>query len=169
MVGLDTAFYAGRVMWEAYPTRITASPILPAMVKAERLGQKTGLGFFSYQNKKQRPEPDPAVAGLLAEYVRGPRKHTPDELTSRLFLPMLLEATRALQDQIVSDVRDIDLSLILGLGFPPFRGGLMFWADTLGAEKIVEMLKPFESFGERMRPTPLLLEMARTGARFYRA
>ena len=66
------------------------------------------------------------------------------------------------------DPRDIDLGLIFGLGFPAFRGGLMFWADSLGAAKIVEMLKPFESFGERMQPTPLLLEMARSGSKFYR-
>ena len=80
---------------------------------------------------------------------------------------MLLEATRALQDGIVRDPRDIDLGLIFGLGFPPFLGGLMFWADTLGAAKIIEMLKPFASLGERMQPTPMLLEMAQTGRKFY--
>ena len=50
------------------------------------------------------------------------------------------------------DVRDVDLGVIFGLGFPPFRGGLLFWADTLGAAKIVELLKPFESLGPRLRP-----------------
>ena len=94
MVGLDTAFYAGRVMWEAFPNRITASPILPAMVKADRLGQKNGLGFFSYKNKKQQAEPDPGLMEILGFYLRGPKKFTPEELTARLFLPMLLEATR---------------------------------------------------------------------------
>jgi 3-hydroxyacyl-CoA dehydrogenase/enoyl-CoA hydratase/3-hydroxybutyryl-CoA epimerase/3-hydroxyacyl-CoA dehydrogenase/enoyl-CoA hydratase/3-hydroxybutyryl-CoA epimerase/enoyl-CoA isomerase len=167
MVGLDTALYAGRIMWEAFPNRITASPILPAMVKAGRLGQKNGLGFFSYKNKKQRPEPDSTLSELLNTYSRGKKQFTQEELTARLFLPMLLEATRALQDQIVRDPRDIDLGLIFGLGFPPFRGGLMFWADSLGAAKIIEMLKPFASLGERMQPTPLLLEMAQTGRTFY--
>ena len=85
----------------------------------------------------------------------------------RLFLPMFLEATRVLEDGIVRDSRDIDLGLIFGLGFPPFKGGLMFWADTLGAATIVEMLKPFESLGYRMAPTKLLLEMAASGAKFY--
>ena len=169
MVGIDTAFYAGRTMWEAFPDRIIASPILPAMVKSGRLGQKSGLGFFSYNNKKKRPEPDPKLEELLGPYIRTGKSFSQEELTSRLFLPMLLEATRALQDNIVRDPRDIDLGLIFGLGFPPFRGGLMFWADTLGAAKIVEMLKPFESLGERMKPTPMLLQMARDGRKFYDA
>ena len=94
-------------------------------------------------------------------------KFTPEQLTNRLFLPMLLEATRVLQEKIVRDVRDVDLGLIFGLGFPPFKGGLLFWADTLGAAKIVEMLKPLEGLGERFQPPPLLLEMAKTGKKFY--
>jgi 3-hydroxyacyl-CoA dehydrogenase/enoyl-CoA hydratase/3-hydroxybutyryl-CoA epimerase/3-hydroxyacyl-CoA dehydrogenase/enoyl-CoA hydratase/3-hydroxybutyryl-CoA epimerase/enoyl-CoA isomerase len=80
---------------------------------------------------------------------------------------MLLEATRILDDKIVRDVRDIDLGLIFGLGFPPFKGGLLFWADTLGAAKIVEMLKPLEYLGARAKPTARLLEMAESGAKFY--
>ncbi len=68
-------------------------------------------------------------------------------MAMRLFLPMLLEATRMLEEKVVRDVRDVDLGLIFGLGFPPFKGGLLFWADTLGAAKIVEMLKPLESLG----------------------
>jgi 3-hydroxyacyl-CoA dehydrogenase/enoyl-CoA hydratase/3-hydroxybutyryl-CoA epimerase/3-hydroxyacyl-CoA dehydrogenase/enoyl-CoA hydratase/3-hydroxybutyryl-CoA epimerase/enoyl-CoA isomerase len=167
MVGLDTALYAGHTMSQAFPNRITDSPILPAMVKAGRLGQKNGLGFLSYKNKKKQPEPDPALKDVLAGLIGSPKKMTPEELTGRLFLPTLLEATRVLQEQIVRDPRDIDLGLIFGIGFPPFRGGLMFWADTLGAAKIVEMLKPFAALGERMQPTPMLQDMARTGGKFY--
>lgn len=166
MVGLDTAMYAGRVMWEAFPDRIVASPLLPALVKAGRLGQKTGSGFFKY-NAKGKAEADPAVAEIIARYKKGDRQFTTDELIYRLFLPMLLEATRALDDHIVRDPRDIDLGLIFGLGFPPFKGGLMFWADTLGAAKVVEMLKPLEYLGKRGQPTEHLLEMAKTGAKFY--
>jgi 3-hydroxyacyl-CoA dehydrogenase/enoyl-CoA hydratase/3-hydroxybutyryl-CoA epimerase/3-hydroxyacyl-CoA dehydrogenase/enoyl-CoA hydratase/3-hydroxybutyryl-CoA epimerase/enoyl-CoA isomerase len=137
------------------------------MLKAGRLGQKAGLGFYSYKNRHRQPEPDPQLAEFLAPYLEPPAKRSADELTSRLFLPMLLEATRAMQDRIVRDPRDIDLGMIFGLGFPPFRGGLMFWADTLGAARIIEMLKPLERLGTRMQPTPLLLEMARGDRKFY--
>ena len=66
-----------------------------------------------------------------------------------------------------ANVRDVDLGLIYGLGFPPFKGGLLFWADTIGAARIVERLKPFEHLGARLRPTPLLLELAKSGKKFY--
>lgn len=168
MVGLDTAMYAGRVMWEAFPDRIVASPLLPALVKLGRLGNKTGAGFFSYKNKG-KPEQDEVLTEIIARY-RKPEKQrsfSPEEITTRLFLPMLLEATRVLDDKIVRDVRDIDLGLIFGLGFPPFKGGLMFWADTMGAAKLVEMLKSIAYLGPRAAPTPRLLEMAKQGGKFY--
>ena len=87
------------------------------------------------------------------------------ELMKRL--PMVLEATRILDENIVRDPRDVDLGLIFGTGFPPFKGGLLFWADTLGAKKIIEMLKPLESLGERAKPTPMIEEMAKSGRGFY--
>ncbi len=167
LVGLDTAVYAGMVMYQAFPDRVVASPLVPAMVKQGRLGQKSGRGFFSYQNKKGRAEEDPAVEKLIAPYRRGERKFSRDELTNRLFLPMLLEATRMLADKIVRDVRDVDLGLIFGLGFPPFKGGLLYWADTIGAAKLLDMIKPLEPLGARFQPTPLLKEMAASGRKFY--
>jgi 3-hydroxyacyl-CoA dehydrogenase/enoyl-CoA hydratase/3-hydroxybutyryl-CoA epimerase/3-hydroxyacyl-CoA dehydrogenase/enoyl-CoA hydratase/3-hydroxybutyryl-CoA epimerase/enoyl-CoA isomerase len=167
LVGLDTATYAGMVMYQAFPERVVAAPLVPAMVKLGRLGQKSGKGFFSYQNKKGRAEDDPEVEKLIATYRRGTRKFSREELQSRLFLPMLLEATRMLDEKIVRDVRDIDLGLIFGLGFPPFQGGLLYWADTIGAKKLVEMVKPLAPLGKRFEPTPLLLDMAASGRKFY--
>ena len=167
LVGLDTAMYAGLVMYQAFPERVVAAPVVPAMVKLGRLGQKSGKGFFNFQNKKGRAEEDPEVEKLIATYRRGQRKFTRDELIQRLFLPMLLEATRMLEEKIVRDVRDVDLGLIFGLGFPPFQGGLLYWADTIGAKKLVEMVKPLAPLGQRFEPTPLLLEMAATGRKFY--
>lgn len=167
VIGLDTSFYAGRVMYEAFPDRTAASPILPALVKAGRLGQKNGLGFFSYKDRG-RGTPDPAANELIKQYVnKNPQKFTQEQITARLFLPMVLEATRILEAKVVRDPRDVDLGLIFGVGFPPFKGGLLFWADSLGAAKIVEMLKPFENLGTRTKPTPMLLEMAKTGGKFY--
>jgi 3-hydroxyacyl-CoA dehydrogenase / enoyl-CoA hydratase / 3-hydroxybutyryl-CoA epimerase / enoyl-CoA isomerase len=167
LVGLDTAVYAGMVMYQAFPDRVVASPLVPAMVKQGRLGQKSGRGFFSYQNKRGRAEEDLAVDKLIAPYRRGERKFSREELTNRLFLPMLLEATRMLEDRIVRDVRDVDLGLIFGLGFPPFKGGLLYWADTIGAAKLLEMIKPLEPLGARFQWTPLLKEMAASGKKFY--
>ncbi|MDP6446133.1 MAG: 3-hydroxyacyl-CoA dehydrogenase family protein, partial [Pirellulaceae bacterium] len=168
VVGLDTALYAGGTMLQAFPDRIKASKILPALIKAGRLGQKSGAGFFSYRNPKGRGEPDPAVDDLLNPYLRAPAKDIqPAEIVDRLFMPMLLEATRALEDGIVRDVRDVDLGLVFGIGFPPFKGGLLHWADTIGAGEIAERLKALEELGPRVQPTDLLLEMAANDRKFY--
>jgi 3-hydroxyacyl-CoA dehydrogenase/enoyl-CoA hydratase/3-hydroxybutyryl-CoA epimerase/3-hydroxyacyl-CoA dehydrogenase/enoyl-CoA hydratase/3-hydroxybutyryl-CoA epimerase/enoyl-CoA isomerase len=170
MVGLDTALYAGRTMWEAFPNRVVMSPLLPALVKAGRLGQKSGRGFFLYATggkKSARPQPDPELPQLIQQYRRQVRSFTGEEIQRRLILPMVLEATRVLEEQLVSDVRDVDIGLIFGIGFPAFRGGLLFWADQVGAEQLLRWLEPFASLGERMQPTELLLDMARRKAKFY--
>jgi 3-hydroxyacyl-CoA dehydrogenase/enoyl-CoA hydratase/3-hydroxybutyryl-CoA epimerase/3-hydroxyacyl-CoA dehydrogenase/enoyl-CoA hydratase/3-hydroxybutyryl-CoA epimerase/enoyl-CoA isomerase len=167
VVGIDTAFFAGTVMYQAFPDRCIANPLILQMVKQKRLGQKTGSGFFKYKDAKGRGEPDPAFDKLLQSVLRKPRKLTSEEITHRLFLPMLLEATRIVEDKIVRDPRDVDLGLIYGIGFPPFKGGLFFWADTVGAKQIIEWLKPLEPLGERMKPTATIREMAASGRKFY--
>ncbi len=169
IVGLDTAFFAGRVMYEAFPDRVIVSPIVGALIKTGRLGQKSRAGFFSYAKNPERGEPDPKVAPIVANYVRKQEKFTAEQLTNRLILPMLVEATRVLEEKLVRDPRDVDLALIYGIGFPPFRGGLLFWADTIGMANVLKMLEPLTPLGKRFEPTPLMLEMARTGARFYRS
>lgn len=167
VIGLDTAFYAGAVMYDAFPDRCIASPLMVAMVKGGRLGQKTGVGFYSYKENKERGRPDPTLQPILDRLVRTPQKLSDEQVTHRLFFPMLLEATRILEEKKVRDPRDVDLALIYGIGFPPHKGGLLFWADEIGAAKIVELLKPLAHLGPRTAPTPLLLEMARSGQRFY--
>lgn len=167
VVGLDTAYYAGQVMHEAFPDRIVESPLLGAMVKAGRLGQKTGVGFFAYKDKQGRGTPDPKLAEVVKPLVRKQEKLSEEKIIERLFLPMVLEATRILAEHKVRDPRDVDLGLIFGIGFPPFKGGLMFWADTIGAATLIEMLKPYESLGPRYQPTPMLVEMAKENRSFY--
>ena len=167
-VGLDIALHAGKVMSEAFPDRVVPSKILPAMVEAKRLGKKNGQGFFDYVTDKrgrQKPQPSDEVEVIVQSTIRNPPSEF--DLIDRLFLPMLLEATRLIEDNIVSDVRDVDLGLIYGIGFPPFRGGLFFWADTIGSAAIVEKLKPLAELGKRYEPTAMLLEHAKTDKKFY--
>jgi 3-hydroxyacyl-CoA dehydrogenase len=172
VVGLDVAVHAGRTMVEAFPDRVVAATILQKMFDRGRLGQKAGKGFFDYGPSKGGKPPrgtdSPEVAALIAECRTGPqRKFRTDELIDRLFLPMLLEATRALEDNLVRDARDVDLALIFGIGFPPFRGGLFFWADQIGAQNILEKLKQYAPLGKRYEPTKMLTRLAESGSRFY--
>lgn len=171
VVGIDTAYRAGEVMQQAFPDRVVQSPILKAMVDAGRLGQKSGSGFFAYGGGGKSPKgrPDPSLAAVLEPHVAAPQEMSTEQVIRRLFLPMVTEASRILEEKKVAAPADVDLGLILGIGFPPFQGGLLFWADTLGAAGIVEQLKAFESLGARYHPTPLLEQLARDGSGFYAA
>ena len=168
MIGLDTAFYAGLVMNAAYGDRIEASPVIPALVKSGRLGRKSGHGFYAYRDaaRRQPGTPDAEAAAIVARYALPPRQ-TPDAaLADRLLLPMLLEALRVLDEGIVRDGRDIDLAVIHALGFPAFRGGLLAWADTLGAAGVLARLEPLADLGPRMQPPAGLVALARAGGSF---
>jgi 3-hydroxyacyl-CoA dehydrogenase/enoyl-CoA hydratase/3-hydroxybutyryl-CoA epimerase/3-hydroxyacyl-CoA dehydrogenase/enoyl-CoA hydratase/3-hydroxybutyryl-CoA epimerase/enoyl-CoA isomerase len=172
VVGIDVAVHAGRTMAEAFPDRVVPAKIVQRLLDAGRIGQKVGKGFFDYGPAKSGRAPrgtdSDEVSKLVAACRTGPaRKFSSDEVTDRLFLPMLLEATRVLEDGIVGDVRDVDLGLILGIGFPPFKGGLFFWADQIGPPKILEKLKQYAPIGKRYEPTDMLNDLARAEGRFY--
>jgi 3-hydroxyacyl-CoA dehydrogenase/enoyl-CoA hydratase/3-hydroxybutyryl-CoA epimerase/3-hydroxyacyl-CoA dehydrogenase/enoyl-CoA hydratase/3-hydroxybutyryl-CoA epimerase/enoyl-CoA isomerase len=205
-IGLDTTLHAGWCMAAAFPDRIPISPLLVALIKLGRLGQKSGAGFFSYADPPSAARPtitalgrelhsrpvhqirgdsttaaptpdqfenpipaksDPATIEIVARWVKTSRKRSAEDIILRLLLPMILEATRILEDGEVRDPRDIDLGVIFGLGFPARRGGLLWWANTIKPAALLEMLRPLESIGQRWHPTRLLLEMAAQGGRFY--
>ncbi len=169
LVGLDTSAAAGKVLSTAFPDRAMASPLLEELVAAGRLGKKTGAGFRSHAGKKGRPEADPAVAPILDRHRAGTRVFSTEELTDRLFLPMLLEATRVLEEGLAGGPADVDLGLILGIGFPPWRGGLLKWADSEGWAKIRERLGPYRPLGPRFEPTTTLTNLAESGKTIYPA
>lgn len=168
LIGLDTSLYAGQVVNSAYADRAApTAPILDELVAAGRLGQKSGAGFYSYA-KGSRGVDDPAFEAILAKHRTGQRQIGIEDITDRLFLPMLTEASRLLSEDIVREPGDVDMGLILGIGFPPFRGGILRWADTLGMAKVLEKLKVYEHLGVRFQPTEQMRELAAAGKGFYK-
>ncbi|MDA7950974.1 MAG: 3-hydroxyacyl-CoA dehydrogenase NAD-binding domain-containing protein [Pirellulaceae bacterium] len=168
MVGLDTALHAGATVMKAFPNRLKVSSVLPTLVQNGRLGKKSGKGFYTYEGKKEKRTIDNGLETILDQVVAPPTEISQKEISNRLIYPMLLEATRTLEDGIVADFREIDLGVVFGLGFPPFRGGLLFWADTKGLPSIVDELKELsESYGDRFMPTTMLQEMAKKRKNFY--
>ncbi len=170
VVGLDVCLHAGKVMQQAFADRVVKTPLVEKLVEAGRLGQKNGQGFYDWtQDKKGRwqKKPSDAVEQLIAASL--PKDATPPtgDLTDRLLLPMLVEATRAIEEGIVDDVRDVDLALILGIGFPPFRGGLFHWADTVGAATLLTKLESLQPLGKRYEPTTMLRRHAAADQPFY--
>ena len=168
VVGLDVCLHAGEVMQQAFSDRVVPTPIVDKLVSDGRLGQKNGRGFFDWTRDKKgrwKKQSSEQVERLVADLATpNQEKH---DLTDRLMLPMLVEATLAVEDGIVDDARDVDLALIMGVGFPPFLGGLFHWADAVGTALIVEKLDDLKHLGKRYEPTKMLLQHAKSGDRFY--
>ncbi|MGQ0634043.1 MAG: 3-hydroxyacyl-CoA dehydrogenase NAD-binding domain-containing protein [Planctomycetaceae bacterium] len=167
MVGLDTSYYAGKVLTEAYRDRAVDVPLLKELVDAGRLGRKSGAGFRQFVGKKGKPADDPAFAPFLERNRMASRAVSDEEIEDRLLLPMLHEAVRLLEEKIVQEPMHVDMGLILGIGFPTFRGGLLRWCDTVGAQNIVDRSAKYATLGKRFQPTDEFVAMARRGDRFY--
>jgi 3-hydroxyacyl-CoA dehydrogenase/enoyl-CoA hydratase/3-hydroxybutyryl-CoA epimerase/3-hydroxyacyl-CoA dehydrogenase/enoyl-CoA hydratase/3-hydroxybutyryl-CoA epimerase/enoyl-CoA isomerase len=168
LVGLDTSLYAGRVVNAAFADRAKSTRVLDELVKAGRLGQKSGAGFYSYA-RGGRGADDPFLAALLERLGARRRDYSREELQDRLFLPMLTEASRVLTEGIVREPGDVDMGLILGIGFPAFRGGLLRWADSLGLPAVLEKLRKYETLGPRYAPTEQMKKLAAERRGFYGA
>jgi len=163
-VGLDVAFKVSIILSEAFADRVRPPRILELAAGANRLGRKNARGFYRWKAGR-RGRPDPTVYALVND--RGGRVAPEGEAVDRMVLPMVNEAALCLVEGIARTPADIDLAMVLGTGFPPFRGGLLRYADTLGIVDVVQRLDRLASVhGPRFRPVPLLRDLARSGRTF---
>ncbi|MEJ2541014.1 MAG: 3-hydroxyacyl-CoA dehydrogenase NAD-binding domain-containing protein [Gemmatimonadota bacterium] len=169
-VGIDVAAHAGETLHEAFGRRLEPAPILDRMLAAGRLGRKNGRGFYRYEGGKET-EVDPDVYGDLGlPAPNGDEAHSEEEIRRRLVLAMINEAARTLGDGIVQTAADVDLGMIMGTGFPPFRGGLLRFADDQHARSLVDAMRTLEGqHGPRFEPAEVLEELAASGRGFYDA
>ena len=164
-VGLDVAQKAGGVMYRAFGDRLKPSGALGRLIEDQRLGRKSGRGFFTYEDGK-KGEADREVYRLLGVTPR--EGVAPTLVEQRLIYAMLNEAAMAYAEGVVRQPRDGDIGAIFGIGFPPFRGGPLRYIDSLGAARVVEVLEGLRAqYGERFAPAPVLVDMGLTGGRFY--
>ncbi len=167
-VGVDISRHAGQSLHDALGDRLSPSPPLVALADSGRLGKKGGLGFYRYENGKEKGA-DPDIYAVLSRAVPAERVKTEEqEIRRRLVLAMLNEAARVLDEGIVKRASDVDLAMIMGTGFPPFRGGLLRFADTIHARTILSRLEDLEArYGARFAPADLIRRLARENRGFY--
>jgi len=168
-VGLDIAGKSGAIMAEAFGGRMTPSVALQKVLGAGRLGRKGKSGFYTYDEKGKRGEVDESVYQV---YPGGTKRTTVEkaEIQRRLSLAMVNEAARCLEEGIIKSARDGDIGAVFGIGFPPFRGGPFRHMDAVGVAEIVKQLEALNAKQPgRFTPAALLVEMARSGKRFYPA
>ena len=156
--------------WHRDPNRI--ENIRDALCAIDRWGQKKGAGFYDY-DEKRRPSPSPVVQQIIQDFAKKQgverRQISDEEIVERTLYTMVNEGAKILEEGIAQRASDIDVVWVYGYGWPVYRGGPMFWADTVGLDKIVEGLKRQE---ERMKPefsfSKLLLKKADKGEKFTR-
>ncbi len=165
LAGLD-------ISWRNRKALGTRAEIADTLCEMGRFGQKTGKGYYRYEPGSRTPIPDPDVdAAIIAtsqRLGRTRRKFTSAEIVERLIFPMINEGARILEEGIAARASDIDVIWVRGYGFPIWRGGPMFYADSLGLAKIRERLMVFAqaSGDETLKPAPLLEKLAAAGKGF---
>ena len=165
-IGIDVAHKVADILYQGLGERVKPSPMLEALYKEGYYGRKNGKGFYQYQGRK-RGKPD---VSLYQKISATGNKVTfgLEEIAERSVLLMIKEATLCLEEKIIDRPDLLDAALIFGIGFPPFRGGLLRYADKLGAKTIVEKLGGYaKKYGERFTPSKSLIAMAQEGKKFY--
>lgn len=172
VVGIDTGVHAAEVMAEGFPDRMkldfkTATEV---MFEHERYGQKNGKGFYEYvKDKRGKPKKTSSEETYkLLEEVAGERtEFEADDIIPRMMLPMATELARCLEEGIVGTPAEADLALLYGVGFPPFRGGIFRWIDTVGLDYIAEASKKFAHLGKTYELTEGMQAKLAAGETYY--
>jgi 3-hydroxyacyl-CoA dehydrogenase len=164
LAGNDVGFMIRR--GRTLPADERWSPILERIVKAGRLGQKAGRGFYRYEGRTRSV--DPEVSALIESVSRElaiRRREIPDdEILDRLLHPLVNEGARILEEGIAIRASDIDVVYVYGYSFPAYRGGPMFWAEQSGLQRVVDTMRRLApTHGARWRPAPLLERLAAAG------
>ncbi len=166
-VGIDVAAKGAETLSAAWPERMPIDPAFGKLVTGSRLGRKTKKGFYRYEGDK-RVGPDPAAYADLGVASPGSAPISAEALEARLVYPMVNEAAFCLAEEIVPSPGKLDLAMIFGIGFPPFRGGLCAHADARGLAAVVDALSRLASEkGPRFKPAPLLADLAKQGKTFF--
>ncbi len=172
VVGIDTGVHAAQVMADGFPDRMTPGYKTSAevMFELDRYGQKNGKGFYEYvPDKKGKPKKtvNEDVYGMLADVCGDRKEFDKDEITMRLMLPMAIELARCVEEGIVGTPAEADLALLYGIGFPPFRGGIFRWMDTIGLAAIKEASDKYAHLGKAYEMTDRMNEMLANGETYY--
>ena len=164
-IGFDVAEHVAHEMVQAFGERMLPSDVVSALRREGKLGRKNERGFYSYAAGREKGV-DRELRKILAARAEG-TSPSAAEIRQRCLYILVNEAAHALAEGVVATAADVDLAMVLGTGFPPFRGGLLRWADTEGLAVIAEALAGFEErVGPRFALADLLREKAERGDTF---
>ena len=152
-VGLDVGDKVGHILHDAFGERMPLPKTFDELLKQKRLGKKTGSGFYIYSEDKKDKELDPNIYSIIG-ITPTPNKIPENDILDRCVLAMVNEAARCLQENVVDSADSVDLGMIMGTGFPPFRGGLLRFAESYGIDNVVVRLRELKKlYGNRFEPS----------------
>lgn len=175
VVGLDVACHASAILAEGFPDRMKLDfdTATEALFKEKRLGQKSGSGYYRYEpDRRGKPrkivdEEGIALVKKSSSAIRSADEFSDEEIVERMMIALCLEVVRCLEDNIVDSPEAADMSLIWGIGFPPFKGGALRYIDSIGSREFVEMTNKYADLGTVYKVPKLLADMASNDISFF--
>lgn len=171
VVGIDTGYHCAGVLAEGYPDRMSMieGDVIEKFYQNKNFGQKTGSGFYTYGvDKKGKPKKE-FVEGVFDLIGKPSKQYEDQEIVERMMLPLVFEVARCLDEGIVATAEEADMALLYGIGFPPFRGGALKYADEIGLANIVAMAEKYQSLGTCYEVPASFKAMAANNQTFYNA
>lgn len=173
VIGMDISNHVVEIVSAGFPEHMQVgfTSAFETLLKAERLGQKNGRGFYTYErDTKGRPRKavDPETDALVTPIQpNGQSVAGAAEIVERMMLPLVLEAARCVEDKIAGTPGEVDMCLVLGLGLPRYLGGALKYADHLGLSNVVRLCDKWKDLGPIYHPSAGLRTMAAQGVVFY--
>jgi 3-hydroxyacyl-CoA dehydrogenase len=170
LTGIDINYHVIKNFERSLGERWKTSPIYELVYQTGCYGRKTGAGWYDYHGEK--PVSNPKVKEVIKRYLKEkkiqPKKPSHKEILDRMLARAVNEAAYMIQEGICDRPQDMDLAMVYGTGFPPYRGGILRYADTWGIRNVYDhLLKLEKEHGVRFKPASLLKEMAESGRTFY--
>jgi 3-hydroxyacyl-CoA dehydrogenase / enoyl-CoA hydratase / 3-hydroxybutyryl-CoA epimerase len=166
-IGIDVAHKVADILYQGLGERVKPSPLLAVLYKEGYFGKKNGKGFYQYVGK-MRTKPNTLLYKLIRTGAVREDRISTEEIVERAVLLMTKEAALCLEEKIVDRPDLLDAALIFGIGFPPFRGGLLRYAEKVGMKTIIGKLDTYaKQYGERFSPPSSLIELTNRGRTFY--
>jgi len=171
MAGLDIGWAVRKRKAAERPSNQRYSAVADRICEQGRFGQKTGAGWYRYEAGNRTPIPDPEIEALIVQASKDAgierREISDEEVLKRCLYPLVNEGAKILEEGLAIRSSDIDVIWVHGYGFPRYRGGPMFWADTIGLDEVHETMRRYHAeHGELMRPANLLEKLAKEGKKF---
>jgi 3-hydroxyacyl-CoA dehydrogenase len=171
LTAIDINYHVGKTFERTMGERYKVHPLMERVFQTGCYGRKTGAGWYDYSSGK--PVPNPKVMKVVEDYLKenkiSPKKMSNQEIIDLMLANAINEAAYMMEEGICDRPQDMDLAMIYGTGFPPYRGGILRYADAWGIKNVHKKLTELEGkYGVRFKPAKLIADMAKSGKAFYK-